>query len=294
MTKLVFAEIENYDGLDEEKAALFEELTALGVSVESKQLVDILAKPDKSAAVVLQTTSGYHHDLSAFLRRLGQIEDAGVTIINPLPLVRWNSDKIYLRELEQKGHATLPTVWLEKGSKPDLDKILKEKNWRDTVIKPTISAGAFETKRVHMRVAARTQEWLHDVLRERMMMIQPFAEEIAKEGEWSFLFFGSEFSHCVLKKPATGDYRVQHVHGGNYEQLEPPVNLLEQAKAVMRDLPQQPAYGRVDGIVRDGKLLVMEVEVIEPFLYLLPDRSNVRRAAAAIANAAGLSASKAA
>lgn len=290
--KLLFAEIESYDGLDAEKAALFEELAAIGVTAESKPLADIVANPDKNTAVVLQLVSGYHEDLQSFMRRLSNLEQAGVQMINSLSLVRWNSDKIYLRELEAKGHHTLPTIWLEKGDKANLADIMKEKNWREVVVKPTISAGAFETKRIHLRAAAANNEWLNRLLRDRAMMIQPFAEEIEREGEWSFLFFGGEFSHAVLKTPSAGDYRVQHVHGGKYVQPEPPAELLRQATAVLHDLPEMPAYGRVDGIVRDGKLLVMEVEVIEPFLYMLPDRANVKRAATAIADAARTSTRK--
>ena len=116
------------------------------------------------------------------------------------------------------------------------------------------------------------------------MMLQPFAPEIVTEGEWSFLFFSGEFSHAVCKTPAQGDYRIQHYHGRRYTHVTPTPQQLEQARQVMESLPQIPAYGRVDGIMRNGKLLVMEVELIEPFLYMLPDEDAVTRAAAALAN----------
>jgi len=100
------------------------------------------------------------------------------------------------------------------------------------------------------------------------VMLQPFADEILSDGEWSFIFFGGKLSHCVNKRAKQGDYRIQHTHGGRYEKVTPPPELLTQAEAVLAALPEAPTYARVDGIRRDGALLLMEVELIEPYLYL--------------------------
>jgi glutathione synthase/RimK-type ligase-like ATP-grasp enzyme len=105
------------------------------------------------------------------------------------------------------------------------------------------------------------------------VMVQPFLPEI-QEGEWSLVFLGGEYSHAVVKRPADGDFRVQHDFGGTVERREPEGSLIEDARNVLRAAAKATKtaigdilYARVDGIVRDGGLLLMELEVIEPVLF---------------------------
>ena len=113
-------------------------------------------------------------------------------------------------------------------------------------------------------------------------MVQPFLPEIADEGEWSFVFLGGEFSHAVLKTPRAGDFRVQEDHGGRTEWREPPPGLLTQAREAAISMPGPWLYARVDGVRRDAELLIVEVELIEPSLYLTHSPVAARKFAEAI------------
>ena len=101
------------------------------------------------------------------------------------------------------------------------------------------------------------------------MMLQPYLDQITREGEYSFLFVDGTFSHALIKRPAAGDYRVQSVYGGTEEPFMPTESDLSAAQAVVDAVPfETPLYARID-MVRgdDGALLLMEAEMIEPFLY---------------------------
>ncbi|MBI1275581.1 hypothetical protein GC177_06380 [bacterium] len=281
---IIFATIEHYDGLGRELEAMFAALARQDIAARAESLWDIEKLPP--CPVVLQATGGYHLELPRYLATLEKLQRLGFTLINPCETVRWNSDKHYLKELETKGHAVIPTVWLEWQMPVQWDMLWNEIGSDRMVIKPTISAGAHETQSVSKGDENHYRSWLITQLETHAMMAQPFAPEIEEEGEWSFLFFNNELSHTVLKTAKQSDYRVQHVHGGRYQHImEPPAQLLADATRILADLPANH-YARIDGIQRNGRLLLMEVELIEPYLYLLPYQQNVERAAAAIAMAA--------
>jgi glutathione synthase/RimK-type ligase-like ATP-grasp enzyme len=303
MPHLAFLTIEDYDGLAEQTASISLALQPHGVTMECADALTIELHADRFDGVVFQTASGYHKDYASFLSILERLEAKGLTLINSADLIRWNSDKTYLRSLEKKGHRILPTLWFEKGGKVSLPRIQTKYGWQDMVMKPTISAGAHLTKRVQPHQLEQADAWLKTQVQERAMMVQPFAPEIETEGEWSFLFFDGTFSHCLLKTPQSGDYRVQHVHGGHYEHRSAPESLLEQAEAVLQDIPSKASYARVDGIVRNARsndmmrndsLLVMEVELIEPYLFLKTCPEAVTRYASALARALETTKAKAA
>ena len=113
-------------------------------------------------------------------------------------------------------------------------------------------------------------------------MVQPFIAEVRDPGEWSIIFFGGRFSHAVLKQPAEGDYRVQWEFGGAAVIKAPPSRLLADAQAVMVAVPGNPLYARVDGVERDGRLMLMELELIEPHLFLGWDADATARLAVAL------------
>jgi glutathione synthase/RimK-type ligase-like ATP-grasp enzyme len=99
------------------------------------------------------------------------------------------------------------------------------------------------------------------------VMVQPYLQEITTQGEWSLIFFGGAFSHAVIKRPARGDFRVQAEHGGTVVRAAPPDHVLHAATAAIAALPIKPLYARIDGVERSGKLLLMEAECVDPYLY---------------------------
>jgi hypothetical protein len=100
-------------------------------------------------------------------------------------------------------------------------------------------------------------------------MIQPFLPSVKEEGEYSLLFFGNDYSHAVIKKPKSGDYRIQSLYGGTEQTYSPTKNEIEAAQKIINILPFEPLYARVD-LLRgnDGHLKLIELEMIEPYLYL--------------------------
>ena len=111
------------------------------------------------------------------------------------------------------------------------------------------------------------QPVLDEILRGGGALVQPFLDEIARVGECSLFYFGGAFSHAVLKTPAAGDFRVQAQHGGTHRPIEPAAEMRQATEAILRALPVAPLYARIDGVERDGHFELMEVEVIEPYLF---------------------------
>jgi glutathione synthase/RimK-type ligase-like ATP-grasp enzyme len=218
-------------------------------------------------AVVLRTCYGYHTRLPAFVAWLG----CAARFINPAPLVRWNANKTYLQALERQGMATVPTAWISRGAAVRLADLMADRAWDDVVVKPTVSAGAMHTRRVKREEAAAAQGWLAAMLADQAMMVQPFLPEVCAQGEWSLLFFGGALSHAVLKVPRVGDFRVQGEHGGSFTVQTPPAAARAVAQRLLAGLGAPAAYARVDGVMQGGAFLLMELEVIEPYLYLGAD-----------------------
>jgi len=115
------------------------------------------------------------------------------------------------------------------------------------------------------------------------MLVQPFADEVPRHGEYSFTFIDGAFSHATIKRPSRGEFRVQTEHGGSVDPIDVNESLVSQARQVIGALPETPLYARVDGIVRGGAFLLMELELIEPNLFLDYQSGATDRLARAIA-----------
>lgn len=218
-------------------------------------------------AVLVRCIWDYFEHYDAFLAWLDRLEHLRLAVINPVALMLWNSDKRYLLQLEALGVPTIPT---RLAAHADLRDALSAWNGREIVVKPTVSGGAWRTLRGRAGDPAFDQAV--SALPSGDYLLQPFVPAIVDEGEWSLLFFGGEFSHAVLKRPAADDYRVQEQHGGRAEAAEPAAATLAAAQRALAACVAQghgeAAYARVDGVVVDGQFLLMEVELIEPSLFL--------------------------
>lgn len=230
-------------------------------------------------AVVVRSCWDTHlrrHEFLAWVRQLGATTTT--RLVNPAPMLAWNTDKRYLRELAAAGVRVAPTVWVSAaGRAPGLAALLDAEGWEQAVVKPAVSAGAYETWRTTAADAAADDDRFAALVggAHGAVLVQPFLDEVLDEGEWSLIFVAGRFSHAVLKRPAPGDFRVQPQHGGRTERAEPPAALVDDAESVLRAAARatgvRPAallYARVDGIVQDGRLVLMELECVEPNLFL--------------------------
>jgi glutathione synthase/RimK-type ligase-like ATP-grasp enzyme len=234
-------------------------------------------------AVLIRTIWDYFKHHTAFLDWLDRLDRLGVPTINDSALLRWNSDKRYLLELARHDVAIIPTRLARAGELPD---VLATMPAQQVVIKPSISGGAWHTVRGNVGDAAFDTA-VARLPRELDYLVQPFVPEIVSAGEWSLLYFAGEFSHAVIKRPATGDYRVQGEHGGSAEPAQPDDATLAAAECALAAVAAighgDHAYVRVDGVVSQGQFLIMELELIEPFLHLAAHPGAAERLARDVA-----------
>jgi len=216
--------------------------------------------------VVIQSCWDYHLQPQAFLRWAERVERLGTPVLNPSSLIRWNVDKSYLLALQAAGVAVVPSVIVTAG-RYDLEGISDRLGSSQLVVKPTVSASALDTYRVTAGTL-EAAERIEAIRRRSDVLIQPFMEQIAL-GEISLMFFAGEFSHAVLKRPGPGDFRVQSEHGGSVEPVsDPPASAVAAARRAVALAPALPTYARVDGLIVANRFILMELEMIEPELFL--------------------------
>lgn len=196
-------------------------------------------------------------------------------------------EKTYLGDLERAGVRVVPTVWLSRGAVVDLEALLEEHRWPDAVVKPVISAAANRTVRVARGTVTDSYAQLAEALELGDMMLQPFVPEIQTRGEWSLIFIDGEFSHAVRKVPLAGDFRVQAHLGGNALSEQPSCEIIGAARRVLDAAPSPWLYARVDGIETADGFMLLELELLEPSLYLRHSETGPARFADAILRRAG-------
>ena len=206
---------------------------------------------------------GYHLDYARWLALLDRAEAEGWAMVNPPTLLRWNSDKAYLAELADRGVSTVPTLAVESCCDADLEEARRRFGSEMLVIKPPVSASASGTHRIGPRGDLPAES------RGKPMIVQPLIKEIARTGEYSLMLFDGQFSHAVVKRPKSGEFRVQPHLGGVTLPSEAPPGGVELARQALAAAPAKATYARVDIVPDDdGVLRIMELELIEPALFL--------------------------
>ncbi|MFO0612926.1 MAG: hypothetical protein U0414_10080 [Polyangiaceae bacterium] len=215
-------------------------------------------------AAVIGTTWDYWDRHAEYLSTLRRIERL-TRLYNPSSLVAWNSDKGYLAELEARGVPIPPTRFLERATPEAIAGVFDALGVGvdgEIVVKRRVGAGAAGQHRLRRGQPV-------PAMREPML-VQPFLPSILAEGELSFVFVDGDLSHALQKRPRRGDYRVQSAFGGEQVALEARADDVASARAVLDRLDVLPLYARVDMVRGEGgRLALMELEVIEPFLYPL-------------------------
>ena len=261
---------------------LVDALTAIGIdsqpAVWSDATVDWLAFD----ALVFRTPWDYFSRLVEFRAWLEARIRSGVRMINAREIIEWNFDKRYLRELAAAGVSVIPTVVVKRGERADVAALARAEGWDEIVIKPSISGSAYLTHRFRLEDAAKHHDDVAKILADRDLLIQPFLPEIMSDGELSLLFFDGVFSHAIRKRAKQGEYRVQFDYGGTDEDANVTEDWIAGARACITAAPALPTYARVDGVIHNGKFVLMELEIFEPLLYLARHPEAPRRFAHAI------------
>ena len=234
-------------------------------------------------AVVIRSTWDYWHDVPAFLETLSTI-GRQTRLANSLALVRWNLRKTYLRALEEQAVRTVPSEWMEQGlAVAELGRCADRLGSAQLVIKPIVGANGEDAFRFDAAAAGAELRMLEDTFRGRGCMVQPFRARVLEEGEYSLFYFAGDFSHAILKTPRAGEFRSQEERGARISPVVPGSRLTATGQRAVEALPERPLYARVDLVRNDAdEFEVMELELIEPSLYLRTDTGAPARFARAI------------
>ncbi|MEL7024370.1 MAG: hypothetical protein AAGL69_11540 [Pseudomonadota bacterium] len=233
-------------------------------------------------AVIVRSPWDYMKAPQQFLDTLDRIADS-TRLANSVQVMRWNLDKRYLGELRDQGVAVVPTEYGESLTEQRLDELLGEYP-EGAVIKPVISAGSMNTFALQPPISAATRAKVLNAHANSVYMWQPFVRSVVEEGEYSLFYFSGQFSHCIVKRPKSGDFRVQEEFGGQIVATEATADQLQVAESVLAAIPESLLYARVD-LVRGpaDEWWLIELEIIEPSLYLRCDAMAPERFADATA-----------
>ena len=278
MTDIVLVTGRNMPVPDPESHLLVEALGQTGtktVIVPWDEPYDWAAVP----LVIARTPWDYIDRREEFLDWARRVESL-TALRNPADVLAWNSHKSYLVELLARGIPVVPTLLIAQGAAADVQRhALAAHGPAEVVIKPAVSVGAIGALRADPASAAAIDH-LAALAAAGDVLVQPLLDAVLTEGEASLIYFGGEFSHAVRKIPATGDYRIHREYGGSVVALDPTPAQLEVARRALAEAPAAVlSYARVD-LVRLDDPVVMELELIEPELFLRDEPAAAARYAA--------------
>jgi len=191
-------------------------------------------------------------------------------------------NKNYLFDLEQKGVRIVDTIWEQNFNSSLVHEYFNKLNTDEIIIKPNVSASADNTFRLSKENINEHLQKLENIFATREFMVQPFLKNIIDEGEYSLFYFDGKFSHSVLKKPKEKDFRVQEEHGGDIQPFKVSSDMKVIGENILKKLSTIPLYGRVDLVrIKQNEFALMELELIEPSLYLNKDEQSPARLAKA-------------
>lgn len=270
--------------LDERKL-ITQALEDLGLKVHCTAWDDPQYDWSQTRAVVFRTIWDYFERYEEFSAWLDVVKTK-TQLVNSYDLIQWNIDKHYLKDLQDKGLAIVPTEYVDTGSYRSIAEVCLERDWQDVVIKPAIAGGAFHTHKVLEFERADYEEVFENLVAERDMLIQPFVPTISSRGEASLMVFNGKFTHAILKKPKKGDYRVQDDWGGTVHPYSPTQEEITFAEYCFKACNTMPAYGRVDILWgKNGDILLGELEIVEPELWIRNDPASARQFAQGVLEA---------
>ena len=238
-------------------------LAAAGVDAATAPWDDDTVDWAGADLVVVRTTWDYTERLAEFLAWAGRVA-AATRLENPVEVIRWNSHKAYLVELADAGVPVVPTRLVRRGD-PDPSAALAATGPGPLVVKPAVGAGG---RGAHRGSAVELADPLAALCAAGDALVQPAVPGIDRDGEVSLVYLGGRCSHAVRKLPAAGGFLVHERHGGRIEDHEPTARELAVAEAALACSPAPVPAGRVDLVRIDGEPVVMELELIEPELFL--------------------------
>ncbi|SDJ20822.1 Glutathione synthase/RimK-type ligase, ATP-grasp superfamily [Frankineae bacterium MT45] len=268
-------------GGDSDDAGLVEALAAVGVAATWEIWDDPDVRWAQFPAALIRSTWDYTSKRDEFLTWAADVSSGGTTLLNPLELLQWNSDKIYLRELAEAGIPIVPTSWSAPGSEPEW--LTSEFVAKPSVGAGSVGAGRFDPTTDGGLAAARTHaEMLHAA--GRTVLIQPYLSDVDEVGERALLYFGGAFSHAItkgallppeaanpLREGSTSANRAPLYYSERISAAEPTSQELAVGERVLSWLQARdgayPLYARVDLLPSAEGPKLIELELVEPSLF---------------------------
>lgn len=259
-----------------EQELLKSSLEAQGLKVNVTFWDNPSYKWQETKSLLFRTVWDYFERFDEFWDWLEQVKTK-TRLINSYELIKWNIDKHYLRDLKNNGIQVVPTYFADRGNNISLQEIANLNDWKHIVIKPAISASAFNTYKITNDEIEQKEQLFHELLQTHDMLVQPFFPTISELGEASLMVFGGKFTHAILKKAKAGDFRVQDDFGGTVHDYNPTQEEIKFAEKVFQSCTSLPIYGRVDIVWDSNKhIYLSELEIIEPELWIRnrPESAN--------------------
>jgi len=260
-----------------EEGLLLKALEKHGLSVIRKDWADPDFDWGSTKCAIFRSTWDYFDRFEEFETWLENVE--GETMfINPISQIKWNIDKHYLSELADKGIRIVQTVFIKKGETDSLSSLIRKTGWEDVILKPTVAGAARHTYKLNTENITDHESIFSELIAKEDMMLQPFQHSIVTKGEVSFMMMGGKFTHAILKKAKSGDFRVQDDFEGTVHNYEAIPEEIYFAESVIKACEPLPFYGRVDVMWdNDDERAVSEVELIEPELWFreFPEAADV-------------------
>ncbi len=261
----------------------FPHFDALGWQVQAVDWRSNSVSWDHFDAVYIGVPWDYPEEPDRFMRLLELIDRSSAVLVNDLSLVRWTLAKTYLRDLEKGGVAIVPSLWLDAMDATMVSNAFKHFDIDTIIVKPVVSTNATDTYLLSPDRLAECEAELTEKFRQRPLVVQPFIERITKDGEYSLFFFDKSYSHAIQKIPQQGDFRVQEEYGAQIAPIDANEVIQAAASRAIALVNPSPAYARID-FVQDNadQYLLMELELIEPSMYLRTNAFAAERFARAI------------
>ncbi len=262
---------------DPDEELLLRSLRQAGMRAELLAWDNSRGQPGAFDLCVLRSCWNYYEDPKAFLDWIAAAA-ACSRLANPEDIVRWNLHKSYLQELEDAAVPIIPTVWFQRGEIVDLLATMQKHCWSDVVVKPAVSASSYRTRRFQIGQVNEGQAFLEALVRERDAMVQRYMPMVEYSGERALVWIDGKLTHAVRKSPRFAD---------GVEQVSDALVVSDQERALAEQalacVGSSLLYARVDVVDDgDGKLLVSEVELMEPLLFLLQSPEALQRLVDAI------------
>jgi glutathione synthase/RimK-type ligase-like ATP-grasp enzyme len=276
-------------GLDEDMPPLLQALQEVGAQAQEVAWDDEQIEWSAFDLALLRSTWDASIRLPEFLRWSERV-DRLTRLVNPLPVIRWNTDKHYLKVLADAGVPTVPTAFIEPGehSTKAVADFLAQQESREVVIKPAVGSGSRDAQRHLVSALRAIEEHIERLLRaNRSALVEPYLERVDTHGETALIYFAGRFSHAIRKGPMLrpGELPTENLFAAEtITPRTPSPGELDVGEQALRAMPfGSLLYARVD-LIRDAadRPCVLELELTEPSVFLLHEPASAGRFARSI------------